>query len=126
MAIVLIVDTHPDIITCISRYIIPKRMHVMATLSGESAIQRCSGSDFAFVISDSSLPDMDGATLSDRIKEFKDIPIIIITEKGKSITEFLGYEAGVDDPETKLIPITDIVERVIKRCGIKPYNYGKR
>ena len=66
----------------------------------------------ALVILDVMMPEMDGWTACRKIREFSDVPIIMLTARGEEFDQLLGFEAGADDYVTKPFSPTILVKRV--------------
>jgi len=79
-------------------------------------------SEYVIVILDLSLPKMDGFDLFKKLKEIKDIPIIISTARDDMGNKIYGFELGVDDYLTKPYEPRELVLRIdaiLKRFNIK-------
>ena len=66
----------------------------------------------ALVILDVMMPEMDGWTACRKIREFSDVPIIMLTARSEEFDQLLGFEAGADDYVTKPFSPTILVKRV--------------
>ena len=66
----------------------------------------------ALVILDVMIPEMDGWTACRKIREFSDVPIIMLTARSEEFDQLLGFEAGADDYVTKPFSPTILVKRV--------------
>lgn len=74
----------------------------------------------ALVILDVMMPEMDGWTACRKIREFSDVPVIMLTARGEEFDQLLGFEAGADDYVTKPFSPTLLVKRVqalLRRAG---------
>ena len=72
------------------------------------------------IILDVMMPEMDGMTACSRIREFSDVPIILLTAKTDDMDKLLGFEHGADDYVTKPFNILELKARVralLRRSG---------
>lgn len=93
MSKILMVDDEPDIITLISRYAKREGYEVMTAEDGRQAIEACQKEDFDIIIMDVMMPDTDGFTVCKKIKEFKDIPVIMLSARGTEFDKAYLYRA---------------------------------
>jgi DNA-binding response OmpR family regulator len=68
--------------------------------------------DTALVILDVMMPQMDGWECCRRIKEKKNVPVIMLTARSQEFDELMGFEAGADDYVTKPFSPTVLMKRV--------------
>ena len=74
------------------------------------------------IILDVMMPEMDGMTACARIREFSDVPIILLTAKTDDMDKLMGFEHGADDYVTKPFNILELKARVralLRRSGAK-------
>ena len=72
------------------------------------------------VILDVMMPNMDGLTACDRIREFSDVPIILLTAKAEDMDKLMGFDHGADDYLTKPFNILELKARIralLRRAG---------
>jgi DNA-binding response OmpR family regulator len=112
MSRLLIVDDEPDIITLISRYAIREGYEVVTAEDGSQAIDICQKEDFDLIVMDIMMPDTDGFTACKKIKEFKDIPVIMLSARGTEFDKLFGFEVGVDDYVTKPFSPLELMARI--------------
>lgn len=109
---ILIVDDEPDIITLISRYAKRDGYEVTSAEDGRQAIKACQQEDFDLIVMDVMMPDTDGFTACKKIKEFKDIPVIMLSARGTEFDKLFGFEVGVDDYVTKPFSPMELMARI--------------
>jgi DNA-binding response OmpR family regulator len=109
---ILIVDDEPDIITLISRYAEREGYEVVTAEDGSQAIDICRKEDFDLIVMDIMMPDTDGFTACKKIKEFKDIPVIMLSARGTEFDKLFGFEVGVDDYVTKPFSPRELMARI--------------
>lgn len=112
MSRILIVDDEPDIITLISRYARREGYDVQTAEDGRKAIEACQQADFDLIVMDIMMPDTDGFTACKKIKEFKDIPVIMLSARGTEFDKLFGFEVGVDDYVTKPFSPLELMARI--------------
>jgi len=64
------------------------------------------------IILDIMMPEMDGLTACARIREFSDVPIILLTAKSEDMDKLLGFDQGADDYLTKPFNILELKARI--------------
>ncbi len=79
---------------------------------GYSAVNRILEEDYDIVLLDIMLPKMDGIKVCKRIREIKDIPIIMLTAKGQIEDKVEGLSAGADDYITKPFSFKELLARI--------------
>ena len=108
----MIVDDEPDIITLISRYAKREGYEVMTAEDGRQAIEICQKENFDLIVMDIMMPDTDGFTACKKIKECKDIPVIMLSARGTEFDKLFGFEVGVDDYVTKPFSPLELMARI--------------
>ena len=109
---ILIVDDEPNIVTLISRYAQRESYEVTTVSDGRQAIEACKAEDFDLIVMDVMMPDTDGFTACKKIKEFKDIPVIMLSARGTEFDKLFGFEVGVDDYVTKPFSPIELMARI--------------
>ena len=112
MARILIVDDEPDIIQLIERYALREGYEVASVGDGQDAVELCRREDFDIIIMDVMMPDTDGFTASRRIRESKDIPILMLSARGSDYDKLFGFESGIDDYVTKPFSPKELMARI--------------
>ena len=109
---ILIVDDEPNIVTLISRYAQREGYDIITASDGREAIDKCRNEDFDAIVMDVMMPDTDGFTACKKIKEFKDIPVIMLSARGTEFDKLFGFEVGVDDYVTKPFSPMELMARI--------------
>jgi len=120
MARILIVDDEPDIVQLIERYAKREGYEVMSAGDGAEAIDLCRREDFDMIVMDVMMPEVDGFTACKKIREFKDIPFLMLSARGTEYDKLFGFEVGVDDYVTKPFSPKELMARInviLKRNG---------
>jgi len=111
-ASVLVVDDDIRILRMMKRILELEDYQVLAASSGESALKTFDKETPDLVLLDIMMPDMDGYTVCQRIREFSQIPIIMVTAKGNEKEKVEGLDIGADDYVTKPFSASELAARV--------------
>lgn len=87
---------------------------------GKEGLKMALEGDYALVILDLMLPGMDGFEILTKIREIKEIPVIIISARGEDIDKVRGLGMGADDYMVKPFSPSELVARV--RASVSRYN----
>jgi two-component system, OmpR family, KDP operon response regulator KdpE len=108
---VLVVDDQPRLVRLVSEVMKAVGYRVSAAISGESAVEMVALEQPDLVLLDVLLPGMDGYAVCRRIREFSDVPIIMLTAKAQDTDILTGFDAGADDYLTKPFNAKELVAR---------------
>ena len=109
---VLVVEDEPSIASFISLYLKNAGYRVKAVNSGGDALAQVEVEQPALIVLDLMLPDMDGIDVCRRIRQRKDIPILMLTARDEDVDKIIGLEVGADDYMTKPFNPRELVARV--------------
>jgi two-component system, OmpR family, alkaline phosphatase synthesis response regulator PhoP len=109
---VLIVEDEPSIASFVSLYLKKAGYGVKSVGSGGEALAQVEAEQPALVVLDLMLPDMDGIEVCRRIRQRRDIPILMLTARDEDIDKIIGLEVGADDYMTKPFNPRELVARV--------------
>jgi two-component system alkaline phosphatase synthesis response regulator PhoP len=109
---VLIVEDESSIASFVSLYLKKAGYGVKAVGSGGDALAQVEAEQPALIILDLMLPDMDGIEVCRRIRQRRDIPILMLTARDEDIDKIIGLEVGADDYLTKPFNPRELVARV--------------
>ncbi|MGN1390222.1 MAG: response regulator transcription factor [Bulleidia sp.] len=112
MSRILIADDEPDICQMIQRYAQLDGFETIGVSDGTEAVERCRKEDFDLIIMDVMMPDMDGYTACRKIREFKDIPVLMLSARGEEYDKLRGFDAGIDDYMTKPFSPKELMARI--------------
>ena len=87
-------------------------MQVECAYDGEEALECARKNSYDMILLDIMLPKMDGMEVCQQIREFSDVPIIMLTAKGEYMDKKLGLEYGADDYITKPFNILEVKARI--------------
>ena len=106
---ILICDDQPDIVNALKIYLAPEGYKLYEAFTGDEALEMVRSGDFHLVLLDIMMPKMDGITATAKIREFSNVPIILLTAKSETEDKVLGLNVGADDYITKpFVPVEDL------------------
>jgi len=112
-ACILIVDDEPRVIHLVREVLTATGFEVLAAHSGENAIEAAALEQPDLVLLDLILPgDMDGYQVARRLREFSDVPIIMLTAKVRESDILHGFDSGADDYITKPFSSKELLARI--------------
>ena len=94
---VLVVDDEKLIVKGIRFSLEQDGMEVDCAYDGEDALKMATENHYDMILLDIMLPKMDGFEVCQHIREFSDMPIVMLTAKGDDMDKILGLEYGADD-----------------------------
>ena len=112
MARALVVDDEKLIVKGIRFSLEQDGMEVDCAYDGEEAINMAREREYDIVLLDVMLPKYDGYEVCQAIREFSEMPIIMLTAKGNDMDKILGLEYGADDYITKPFNILEVKARI--------------
>ena len=102
---------------------------VETAYDGEAAVELARGTDFDLIILDLMMPKLDGLSACMKIREFSNVPIIMLTAKSEDADKIMGFESGADDYITKPFNILELKARIramLRRAGTSTQREVKR
>ncbi len=112
MATVLIVDDEKDIVNALEIYLSPENYEIMKAYTGEEAVQCVKNNKVDLILMDVMMPVMDGIEATKVIREFSNVPIILLTAKSEEADKILGLDIGADDYITKPFNPAEVIARI--------------
>lgn len=109
---VLVVDDEKEIRDAIEIYLKNEGIKVIKAADGIEAIEKLDEQPIHLIILDVMMPRQDGITTTFRIREHKNIPIIILSAKAEDTDKILGLQVGADDYVTKPFNPLELIARV--------------
>ena len=109
---ILVVDDEKLIVKGIRFSLEQDGMQVDCAYDGEEALRLARQNEYDVVLLDLMLPVYDGYEVCQRIREFSDMPIIMLTAKSDDMDKILGLEYGADDYITKPFNILEVKARI--------------
>ena len=109
---VLVVDDEKLIVKGLRFSLEQEDMEVDTAYDGEEAVEKAREGNYDIILLDLMLPKLDGLSACQQIREFSDVPIIMLTAKGEDMDKILGLEYGADDYITKPFNILEVKARI--------------
>lgn len=109
---ILICDDQPDIVNALKIYLAPEGYNLLAAYNGVDAVKIAKEQDVHLILLDIMMPGMDGITATSKIREFSNVPIILLTAKSETEDKVLGLNVGADDYITKPFAPVEVLARV--------------
>ena len=117
---VLVVDDEKLIVKGIRFSLEQDGMKADAAYDGEEALKLAKENVYDLILLDLMLPKIDGLEVCQQIREFSDVPIVMLTAKGEDMDKILGLEYGADDYITKPFNILEVkarIKAIMRRTG---------
>ena len=109
---ILVVDDEKLIVKGIRFSLEQEGMEVDCAYDGEEALAFAKNCEYDLVLLDVMLPKMDGFEVCQQIRDFSDMPIVMLTAKSEDMDKILGLEYGADDYITKPFNILEVKARI--------------
>lgn len=109
---VLVVDDEKSIVKGIKFSLEQDDMQVDVAYDGEEALSKAKENNYDIILLDIMLPGFTGLEVCQMVREFSDVPIIMLTAKGDDMDKILGLEYGADDYITKPFNILEVKARI--------------
>lgn len=109
---ILVVDDEKSIVKGIKFSLEQDNMKVEVAYDGETALELAKANHYDMILLDIMLPGFSGLEVCQMIREFSDVPIIMLTAKGDDMDKILGLEYGADDYITKPFNILEVKARI--------------
>lgn len=117
---ILVVDDEALLVKGIRFNLKSEGYEVITGSDGLEAVQAVQEQKPDLVVLDVMMPGMDGLTACQKIREFSDIPIILLTAKADDMDKLIGFDHGADDYLTKPFNILELKARIralLRRAG---------
>ena len=124
---ILVVDDERVLVKGIKFNLESEGYQVEAAYDGEAAVDLARSGNFDLIILDLMMPKIDGLQACLRIREFSNVPIIMLTAKSEDADKLMGFECGADDYITKPFNILELKARVralLRRAGMAAQRSG--
>ncbi|MBQ8834903.1 MAG: response regulator transcription factor [Oscillospiraceae bacterium] len=117
---ILVVDDEALLVKGIRFNLQNEGYKVITASDGLEALQLVQTQNPDLVVLDVMMPNMDGMTACSKIREFSDVPIILLTAKTEDMDKLMGFDHGADDYLTKPFNILELKARIralLRRAG---------
>jgi len=124
---ILVVDDERVLVKGIKFNLESEGYQVEVGYDGQTAVDMARGGAFDLILLDLMMPKIDGLQACMRIREFSNVPIIILTAKGEDADKLMGFECGADDYITKPFNILELKARIralLRRAGMTQQEGG--
>ena len=125
MAKILVVDDEKLIVKGIRFSLEQDGMKVDCAYDGEEALKLAKENAYDLILLDIMLPKNDGFEVCQQIREFSDVPIVMLTARNDDMDKILGLEYGADDYITKPFNILEVkarIKAIMRRTGKRDQN----
>ena len=122
---ILVVDDEELLVKGIRFNLQNEGYEVFTGCNGLEAVRIAQSQKPDLVILDVMMPEMDGLTACAKIREFSNVPIILLTAKVEDMDKLMGFESGADDYLTKPFNILELKARIralLRRSGVSSGN----
>ncbi|MBS5521209.1 MAG: response regulator transcription factor [Clostridiales bacterium] len=109
---ILIVDDEKLIVKGLKFTLEQDSMEVDVAYDGREALEKAKNNQYDMILLDVMLPELNGFEVCQQIRDFSDVPIIMLTAKGDDMDKILGLEYGADDYITKPFNILEVKARI--------------
>ena len=109
---ILVVDDEVLLVKGIRFNLMNEGYEVITGSNGLEAVQQVQAQHPDLVVLDVMMPEMDGLTACAKIREFSDVPIIMLTAKTDDMDKLIGFDHGADDYITKPFNILELKARI--------------
>ena len=118
---ILICDDEKDIVNALKIYLNDPEYALYEAYNGSDAVERVKSTQMDLVLMDIMMPVMDGITAMAKIREFSNVPILLLTAKSEDADKILGLSVGADDYITKPFNPMEVCARV--KSALRRYLY---
>ena len=123
---ILIVDDEPRYLRLMEANLVTEGYHVIQATNGQEAVDMVVEKHPDLVFLDIMMPVLDGFSALERIREFSNVPIIIVTARGSENDRVRGLDLGADDYIVKPFSATELLARaraVLRRAQVSGGNF---
>lgn len=116
----MVVDDEKLIVKGIKFSLEQEGLLVDCAYDGEEALAAVQANSYDVILLDVMLPQLSGFEVCSRIREFSDVPIVMLTAKSEDIDKIMGLEYGADDYITKPFNILEVkarIKAILRRSG---------
>lgn len=120
---ILVVDDDKEIVESIEIYLRNEGYKVFKAYDGLEALDILTNEEIHLILMDILMPKLDGIKATIKIRQEKNIPIILVSAKGEDTDKILGLNIGADDYITKPFNLLELIARV--KSNLRRYmNFG--
>jgi len=119
---ILAADDDPQILRLVTRNLELDGYEVIAVSDGQAALEQIEAHLPDLVLLDIMMPRLDGFTVTQRVREFSSVPIMLLTARGQDQDKIRGLDLGADDYLTKPFSVEELLARV--RAALRRSQFG--
>ena len=112
MYTILICDDEKDIVSALKIYLENDGYQTREAYNGEEAVEIIRNEEIHLALLDIMMPKKDGISAMEEIREFSNIPIILLTAKSETCDKLIGLDSGADDYVTKPFYPSEVLARI--------------
>ena len=109
---ILVVDDEPRYLRLLEANLHTEGYQIITAQNGKEAVEMFSANPVDLILLDVLMPEMDGFTVCQRIRQYSNVPIIILTSKGEEQDRVRGLDVGADDYLVKPFSVMELLARV--------------
>lgn len=109
---ILVCDDEKDIVSALKIYLGAENYEVVEASNGKEAVKIAKEQELHLILLDIMMPVMDGISALNEIRQFSNVPVILLTAKSEEIDMILGLNVGADDYITKPFRPVELLARV--------------
>ena len=109
---ILVIDDDVELCSLVSEYLQSEGFQIECVHNGESGLERALAGDQVLVVLDVMLPGLNGFDVLRRIRDASNIPVLLLTARGKDVDRIVGLEIGADDYLPKPFNPRELVARI--------------
>ena len=109
---ILVCDDEKDIVSALHIYLSAEGYRVLTAFDGPEALRLLDREEVHLVLLDVMMPGMDGITAMTRLRQSRNLPVILLTAKSEDTDKVLGLNMGADDYVTKPFNPVEVLARV--------------
>ena len=112
VATILLVEDDPHVRLFLRAALANQGYHVSEADTGQLALSTILGHMPDLILLDLGLPDMDGLTILRRVREWSQVPVVVLTARGQESSKVEAFNAGADDYLTKPFGVPELLARI--------------
>jgi two-component system KDP operon response regulator KdpE len=112
VAKVLVIDDDPSLLRALRVSLRAGGHEVTTAVNGEQGMTQCALNSPDVIVLDLGLPDIDGLTVCERVRQWSDVPIIILSASGSEDRKVAALNGGADDFVTKPFGMAELEARI--------------
>lgn len=112
MTRILLVEDEPHIVRSLTPALTAEGHTVSAAATGAEALAALAGEGFDVILLDLGLPDVDGKVVIERVREWSEVPIVVLSARHLEDEKIAAFDAGADDYVNKPFAMGELLARI--------------